>query len=99
MPGSSIGWSGATGDGGTCGSGRMTCSPVHTLSKPACSAALATAAAVFGNAHGPLLMLNSPNFIRPSYHEISKVPMRGAIVACTNSDRFGDGFSRHVLNM
>src|SRR5580704_3686235 len=75
IPGSSIGWSGAIGDGGTCGSGRMTCSPVHRLSKPACSAAFATAAAVFGNAHGPLLMLNSAIFIAPSYHEISGVPM------------------------
>src|SRR5579872_7189911 len=48
----------------------MTCSPVHRLSKPACSAALATAAAVLGDAQGALLILNSPNFITRSYHEM-----------------------------
>src|SRR5215469_5299784 len=63
IAGSSIGWSAGTGDGGTCGSGRITCSPVQRLSNPACSAARATAAAVLGNAQAPLLIPNSANFM------------------------------------
>src|SRR5260370_11105391 len=59
----SIGISGGAGDGGACGAGSTTCSPVHKLSNPAASAARATAAAVLGEAHGPLLMLNRPNFM------------------------------------
>src|SRR5262249_36781102 len=59
--GSSMGVSGGTGDGGTCGSGSTTCSPVHTDSKPAASAACATRAAVWPLAHTPMLMPNSPN--------------------------------------
>src|ERR1700722_9886623 len=41
----------------------MTCSPIQRLSKSACSAALAMAAAVFGEAHGPLLIAKSAIFI------------------------------------
>src|ERR1700676_2866632 len=96
MPGSSIGWSGATGDGGTCGSGRMTCSPVHTLSKPACSAALATAAAVFGNAHGPLLMLNSPNFISPRTTKFPRFQSTNVTVICPLQDGYLLTCAEHV---
>src|SRR5271154_6579052 len=67
--GSSIGESAATAEGGACGSGRITCSPVHTLSKPAFSAARATLAAHLGNAHGPLLIPNNPIFINDDYHD------------------------------
>src|SRR5437868_2829642 len=65
----------------------MTCSPVQTLSKPACSAAFATAAAVFGDAHGPLLMLNSPNFIRRSYHEISYGSNLDVVLICRSTSK------------
>ena len=41
MNGSSAGSCGAIGDGGTCGSGRITCSPAHSDSNPASSAARA----------------------------------------------------------
>src|SRR5271170_2168715 len=69
IAGSSIGYSAGTGDGGACGSGKITCSPVHTLSNPASSAARATAAAHLGNAHGPLLIPNNPNFMNDDYHD------------------------------
>ena len=58
--GSSIRPSGATGDGGTCGSGSTTCSPVHTESYPASSATLATRTRFSGCEQTKLLMLNSP---------------------------------------
>ena len=60
--GSSIGCCGGAGEGGTCGSGSTTCSPVQTDSKPAASAARATFAAVSGTAHGPVLMPKMPSF-------------------------------------
>jgi len=56
MNGSIAGSCGAIGDGGTCGSGSTTCSPVQSDSRPACSAACATRAATSGSAHGPKLM-------------------------------------------
>ena len=67
--GSSIGWPGAAGDGGACGSGSTTCSPVQTDSKPAASAARATFAAVSGAAHGPVLIPKMPSFIADSLVE------------------------------
>src|SRR5260370_40862876 len=48
ITGSKMGSSGASGDGGTCGSGSTTCSPAHKESKPAASAAWAMRNAVSG---------------------------------------------------
>ena len=56
-------WGGA-GEGGTCGSGSTTCSPVQTDSKPAASAARAAFAESSGSARMPLLMPKIPNFTR-----------------------------------
>ena len=68
--GSSIGVCGGTGEGGACGSGSTTCSPVQSDSKPARSAAIATFAAVCGFAQGPKLMPKSPIFTKlPPYAE------------------------------
>ena len=46
--GSSAGSWGAIGDGGTCGSGSTTCSPAHSDSNPAASAAWAVASELVG---------------------------------------------------
>ena len=58
-----MGVPGGEGEGGTCGSGRTTCSPVQRLSKPAASAAIATFAATAGSAQAPMLVANSPIFM------------------------------------
>ena len=58
-----MGIRGGAGEGGTCGSGKTTCSPVHSDSNPALSADLATANIVSGSAHGPVLIPNNPNFM------------------------------------
>ncbi len=58
-------WSwGAIGDGGTWGSGSTTCSPAHSDSNPAASAACAAAVSTSGAHCFPMLMLNNPSFTR-----------------------------------
>lgn len=52
-PGCSIGKRGEAGEGGACGSGSTTCSPVPADSKPASSSARATRAETCGSAQGP----------------------------------------------
>ena len=47
---------GGAGEGGTCGSGRTTCSAVQTESNPASSAASATRMAASESAQAPMLM-------------------------------------------
>ena len=63
--GSSAGSCGAIGDGGTCGSGRMTCSPAQTESNPAASAARAVRTSESGRHDAPMLTAKSPSFIGP----------------------------------
>ena len=48
MTGSRMRSCGAIGDGGACGSGSTTCSPPHSDSRPAASAARATPATTSG---------------------------------------------------
>jgi len=57
------GVSGADGDGGTCGSGSTTCSPVHTDSNPDFSARVATSNMVSGSPQAPTLIPNNPSFM------------------------------------
>ena len=64
MLGSSMGYVGGSGEGGACGSGSTTCSPAHTDSKPAASAACATRTDASGVLHGPMLIPKSASFMR-----------------------------------
>ncbi len=71
VDGCSIGNSGGAGDGDFCGSGNTTCSPVHTDSRPACSAACATCRATAGSAQIPEPIPNMPIFMMTSAFALS----------------------------
>jgi hypothetical protein len=66
---SSNGVSVARGNDGSMGSGSTRCSPVHTDSNPAASAACATCTAEAGSPHVPKLIANKPIFMKVSVGE------------------------------
>ena len=68
---------GAIGDGGTCGSGSTTCSPAHSESNPAASAARRGRGQRVGPAHGPMLMLNSPSLMSTILAQCADEPPSG----------------------
>src|SRR5438874_167575 len=73
---SSAGSWGTIGDGGTCGSGSTRCSPAHTESNPACSAARAAWTRASGWLIGPMLMWIRPSRMVVYFSDMDRIERR-----------------------
>src|SRR2546423_14341441 len=76
---SSAGSCGAIGDGGTCGSGSTRCSPAHTESNPARSAARAAWTRASGRLIGPMLMWIRPSRMVVYFSDMDRIERREVV--------------------